>query len=102
MSEDTLPAQDITVENNVFRDIRNDYYVTFSAVRDVTIKGNVFEARGREGVENIPGAVFVNGCMNVDISDNFYANDVKQAVVLKNYKELKGTDVKGLFPTDSE
>ena len=102
VSEDTLPAQDITIENNVFRNIRNDYYVTFSAVQDVTVRGNVFEARGREGVENIPGAIFVNGCMNVDISDNTYSNDVKDAVVAKNYKGLKGTDVKDLFPADSE
>ena len=102
VSADALPAKDITVENNVFRNIRNDYCVTFSAVQGVTVRNNVFEARKREDTDNIPGAIFVNGCMTVDISNNTYATDIRSAVVAKNYKDLKGSDIKDLFPTDSE
>ncbi len=101
VSEDTLPAKDITAEDNVFRNIRNDYYVTFSAVQGITVRNNVFEARRREDLENIPGAIFVNGCMSVDISDNTYAGDVSQAVVVKNYKGLTGSDVEGIFERDN-
>lgn len=102
VSQDTLPAKDITVENNIFRNIRNDYCVTFSAVQGVTVRNNVFEARSRENLENIPGAIYINGCMSVDISDNSYSADVKDAVVVRNYKALGGSDVEKVFSKDSQ
>ena len=102
VSEDALPAKDITVENNVFRNIRNDYCVTFSAVQGVAVRNNVFEARSREDSENIPGEIYVKGCMSVDISDNSYSTDAKEAIVVRNYKALGGSDVEGLFSADSE
>ena len=102
VSEDALPAKDITVEGNVFRNIRNDYCVTFSAVQGINVRNNVFEQRAREDSDNIPGAILVNGCMTVDISDNTYATDVKEAVVARNYKELTGSDVYGILPTEKK
>ena len=101
VSADALPAKDITVEGNVFRNIRNDYCVTFSAVQGVMVRNNVFEKRSREECDNIPGAILVKGCMTIDVSDNKFATDVNKAVVAKNYKDLKGTDVENILPSDS-
>lgn len=102
VSADALPAKDITVTDNVFRNIRNDYCITFSAVQGITVRNNVFEKRAREDSDNIPGAILVNGCMTVDISGNTYSTDVKEAVVAKNYKELTGSDVEGILPTEKK
>lgn len=101
VSPDTLPAKDITVENNVFRNIRNDYCVTFSAVQGIKVRNNVFERRARGDSENIPGAIYVNGCMSVNISDNMYSTDVGSAVVAHNYKALGGSDVEKIFLKNS-
>ena len=97
VSEDTLPAKNITVCNNVFKEVYNDYYVTFSAVQGVTVKDNVFEPRMREG-ENIPGAIFINGCMNVNVSGNTLWGE--GSIVAKNYRALSGDDVEGKFAKD--
>ena len=40
--------------------------------------------------------------MTVDISGNTYSTDVKEAVVAKNYKELTGSDVEGILPTEKK
>lgn len=102
VSEKTIPAKNIAVTNNVFRNVQNDYYVTFSATQDVTVKNNVFEKRSRFDLDDIPGAVYVNGCMNIDISDNTFATDVSRAVIGKNYKSLTGSDVEGVIAKDAE
>lgn len=102
VSENTIPAKNIAVTNNVFRNVQNDYYVTFSATQDVTVKNNVFEKRSRTDLDNIPGAIYINGCMNIDVSYNTFATDINRAVVGKNYKALTGNDVDGMIPADAE
>lgn len=102
VSENTIPSKNISICGNVFRNIQNDYYVTISAAQGVTIRGNTFEKRDNDTSEKIGKAIFINGCMNVDISDNTYAavsdGDVAKVIVAKNYKNLSGTDVEGKLP----
>ena len=100
VSADTLPAKDITIEGNVFRNIRNDYCITLSAVQDITVKNNVFEPRSREDCDNVPGAIYLNGCMNVDIENNQYSSNRSDAIVAKNYSNLTGIDVEGMLTED--
>ena len=38
--------------------------------------------------------------MTVNISENTFYNDVKDAVVARNYKDLFGTDVEGIIEKD--
>ncbi|MBP3375965.1 MAG: hypothetical protein J6L83_04305 [Clostridia bacterium] len=105
VNEDTLPARDITVRNNIFRNIRNNYYVTFSAVQDVRITGNVFETRMTDTEEKLGGAILVDGCMNVEISDNEYSSfasgDAAKVICANNYKNLFGSDVESVIPRDN-
>ena len=105
VSEDTLPAKDISVTDNVFRNIRNDYYVTFSAVQGIKVSGNVFEPRENENDGQVGKAIFIDGCMGVEISNNtysLYANgDVTQVITAQNYKDLHGCDVEGRIAKES-
>ena len=100
VASDALPAKNITVTNNKFKEVFNDYYVTFSAVQGVTVTNNIFESRSRDDGKVIPASILVNGCMTVNISGNTFYNDVKDAVVAKNYKELSGSDVDGVIAKD--
>ncbi len=100
VASDALPAKNITVTNNKFKEIFNDYYVTFSAVQGVTVTNNIFESRARKDGNIIPASILVNGCMTVNISENTFYNDVKDAVVARNYKDLFGTDVEGIIEKD--
>jgi hypothetical protein len=84
----------------VFRNIRNDYCITLSAVQDITVKNNVFEPRSREDCDNVPGAIYLNGCMNVDIENNQYSSNRSDAIVAKNYSNLTGIDVEGMLTED--
>ena len=42
-------------------------------------------------------AIYINGCMNIDLSDNTYSSyangDITKVVVAHNYKGLDGNDV---------
>ena len=106
VSEDTLPSKNISITNNVFRNVSNNYYVTVSAAQNVDIIGNIFEAREGETAKRVGKAILINGCMDVTISDNSYSSfakgDVTKVVVANNYKNLNGTDVDGVFEKDKE
>jgi hypothetical protein len=62
-------------------------------VQDIAVRNNVFEERSRENCVNIPGAIYLNGCMNIDVSDNQFSSNVTDAIVAKNCKGLSGSDV---------
>ncbi len=104
VSADTIPCKNITITDNVFRNVPNNYYITVSAAQGVTIKNNVFEARSDETAKRVGKAIYVNGCMTIDISDNTYSEfangDVTKVIVANNYKGLFGTDVDGVFEKD--
>lgn len=104
VSENTIPCKNITITGNVFRDCPNNYYLTVQAVQGVTIADNVFEERDNESSKKIGKAVYINGCMNVNVSNNTYSDfaegDVSKVVIGNNYKNLFGTDVEGVLDTD--
>ena len=105
VSENSLPARNITVTDNVFKNVRNDYYVAISGVKGVKIQNNVFEKRERTCAEEIGRAICINGCIDVNISNNTYSaaanGDVTKVITAKNYKNLHGSDVEGVFPIDN-
>ena len=99
-----IPSKNIRIENNVFRNIPHKFFITASAVDGLTIKNNVFESECDETESGDKRAIYINGCINVNISDNTYsghlAKDVSRAIEAKNYNDLHGSDVDGIFPKD--
>jgi hypothetical protein len=99
-----IPSKNIRIENNVFRNIPHKFFITASAVDGLTIKNNVFESECDETESSDKRAIYINGCINVNISDNTYsghlAKDVSRAIEAKNYNDLHGSDVDGIFPKD--
>ena len=106
VSAETIPCKNITITNNVFRNVSNNYYVTVSAAQNVTINNNTFEARENESAKKVGKAIYVNGCMDICISNNTYSEfadgDLTKVIVGNNYKNLYGTDVEGVFETNKE
>ena len=101
VSENTLTCSDITIMNNKFSNINNNYAIVINAARNVTVKGNFFEERGSESEESVGKAIYVNGCMNIEISQNKYSSfaggDNTKVIVAINYSGLTGSDVEGVF-----
>lgn len=106
VSPETIPAKNITIKDNVFKNVPNNYYVTVSAAQGVTIVGNMFETRDTETEKKIGKAILINGCLDINIADNSYSGfangDVTKVVVANNYKNLHGKDVEGVFEKDKE
>ena len=106
VSEDTLPCRNITIKNNKFNGTRNNYYIAVSAAQNVVIEGNVFCDKDGETTQKPAKAINISGCYNVNISGNTYSSfsggDVTKAIVANNYKELHGSDVEGVFPTQKD
>lgn len=106
VSEDTLPCRNITIKNNKFNGTRNNYYIAVSAAQNVVIEGNVFCDKDGETTQKPAKAINISGCYNVNISGNTYSSfaggDVTKAIVANNYKELIGSDVEGIFPTQKD
>ena len=88
----------------MFRNVPNNYYITVSAAQGVTISNNTFETRSTETAKKVGKAIYINGCMNINISGNTYSEfaggDMTKVIVGNNYKGLKGTDVEGVFEKD--
>ena len=89
---------------NVFKNVSNNYYVTVSAARGITISNNTFETRSTETAKKVGKAIYINLCMNINISDNTYSKfangDVTKVIVGNNYIGLAGSDVEGVFERD--
>ena len=106
VTAETIPCKNITITNNVFRNVPNNYYVTVSAAQNVTIMNNVFESRSTDNAKKVGKAIYVNGCMDICISDNSYSEfadgDLTKVIVGNNYKNLYGADVEGVFETNHE
>ena len=104
VSKDTLPCRNITITDNVFKNVSNNYYITLSAAQGVTISNNVFEARSNETEKKVGKAIYINGCMTVNVSDNTYSEfangDLTKVIVGNNYQGLTGSDVEGVFEKD--
>lgn len=106
VSTDTIPCKNITITNNVFRNVPNNYYVTVSAAQNVTITNNTFETRSTENAKKIGKSIYINGCMDINISNNTYSEfangDMTKVIVGNNYKNLYGTDVEGVLEKDKD
>ena len=104
VSEDTIPCKNITITDNVFKNVPNNYYVTVSAAQSVTINNNTFETRSTESSKRVGKSIYINGCMNVNISGNTYSSyakgDMTKVIVVNNYMGLTGADVEGVFERD--
>jgi hypothetical protein len=105
VSKDTLPCRNVQIIGNKFINTNNNYCITMSAAQNITIRGNVFTARAEDTAKSFGRAVYINGCMGITISGNhyeseFFKDDVTQAIIGWNYKELGGTDVADKLPTE--
>lgn len=104
LSESSIPCHNITITDNVFRNVSNNYYVTVAAAKNVTIANNTFETRNTESEKRVGKAIYVNSCMNVNISGNTYSKfangDVTKVITANNYLGLTGSDVEGVFAKD--
>lgn len=100
-----IPAKNIRIEKNVFRNIPHDFYIAASAVDGLIIKDNVFEDREGESGNNVGKAITLKGCMNIDISGNRYSSfasgDTSKTIVASEYLNLCGDDVVRVFSKDS-
>ena len=105
VSEDTIPCKNINIIGNKFINNQNNYCITASAAQGIVIRDNVFEGRPNDNNKKFARAIYLNGCMNIDISGNTYSehtkDDITKAVVAVNYAGLTGTDIGSAFPTDN-
>ncbi|MBP3375816.1 MAG: hypothetical protein J6L83_03535, partial [Clostridia bacterium] len=106
ISEDTLPCRNIKVIGNKFMNVNNYYAISVSAAQDIVIKDNVFEGRAYDTAKQFTRAININGAMNIEISGNTYSkmmqDNFTKAVIALNYKNLTGSDVEGILPTDKD
>ena len=110
VKESTLPCKDIKIIGNKFVNNTNNYCITMSAAQGITIKDNVFTAREGDTKKKFGKAIYIKGCMNIDISGNEYSPfavdengdlDITQAVVANNYRGLTGSDIGDKLPVDN-
>lgn len=105
-SEDTLPCRDIRIIGNKFINQNNYYAISISAAQDIVVKDNVFEGNPAEDTERkFKRAIYIDGAMNIEISGNTFSDftkDVTKAVIGWNYKNLTGTDVEEVLPTNKD
>ena len=75
-----------------------------SAAQGITIRDNVFSARPDDTAKKFGKAIFIKGCMNIEVSGNTYSefagDDITKAIVANNYKGLTGSDIGNAFPKD--
>lgn len=104
VSEKTIPCKNINIIGNKFINNKNNYCITASAAQGIVIRDNIFEAREGDTAKKFGRAVYLNGCMNVEISGNTYSeftkDDITKAVVATNYSGLTGTDIGDAIPKD--
>ena len=105
VSEKTIPCKNIRIIGNKFTNVSNNYCITASAAQDIVIRDNVFEARPGDTEKKFGKAVYLNGCLNVEISGNTYSDfadgDITKAVIAVNYGGLTGSDVEGKIAKDN-
>ncbi len=106
ISENTLPCKNIKIIGNKFKNTDNEFMISISAAQDVTIKDNVFEGRERSTKYEVIKAIYIDGCMNIDISGNTFFfdgindTDTRKFIVGWNYKGLSGSDVQDVLPEE--
>ena len=106
VTKESLPCKEISIIGNKFINTNNNYTISITAAQDILIKDNVFEARPEDTEKKYGKAIHINGAMDVEITGNTYSvfaeGDVTKAIVALNYKNLKGSDVEGVFPESKD
>ena len=107
ITEDTLPCRNIQIIGNKFINTNNNYCITMSAAQGITIRDNVFTAREGDTEKKFGRAIYINGCMNINISGNhyeseFFKDDITKAIVGWNYNGLTGSDVTNILPPEKD
>ena len=107
VNENTLPCKDIKIIGNKFVNNINNYCITMSAAQGITIRDNVFCERPDDTAKKFGKAIYIKGCMNIDVSGNTYSPfavdengnvDINKALVAVNYKGLTGSDIGDSIP----
>ena len=98
ISKQTLPCKNVQIIGNKFINTNNNYCITMSAAQNIVIRDNVFTARNGDTSKKFGRAIYIDGCMDINISGNhyeseFFKDDIAQAIIGWNYKGLSGTDV---------
>ncbi len=98
LTKETLPCKNVQIIGNKFINTNNNYCITMSAAQNITIRDNVFTARPEDTARKFGRAIYINGCMGINISGNhyeseFFKDDITEAIIGWNYNELGGTDV---------
>ncbi len=103
VSEYGLPCKNINIIGNKFINTNNDYCITMTAAQDVTIKDNIFEVRGKSLELDAGKAIYIKGCMNIEVSGNTYINNsgIQNLIDGDTYKNLGGDDVDGVINSNS-
>ncbi len=68
-------ASNFVIRNNKFINTANDRIISITGSCDVTVTGNDFEERETDGK-----VVYINGCYNVNMSDNKYTDRIQAAL----------------------
>ncbi len=104
ISADTLPCENISIVGNKFVNITNNYFISVEAAQKVTIKNNIFSERDGETVKKPGKAIYIDRCLDVEISGNTYSKyakgDMTKLIIGWNYKDLHGSDVEGVLPEE--
>ena len=98
-SEQTLPIRNISITGCKFTNNEQRYAILLNSAQSVCIKNNVFDKTVKTQLADMDGtAVFIDTCMNVEISGNkynysHYNGDIKNVVSGANYANIFGSDV---------
>ncbi len=100
---DNFACANITIKHNKFLNTSNGHIIHASGTKGLTVTDNIFEEHDGDGV-----AVYLNGCLDVDISGNKYSDRLQKAIgenrfdkAFKLYK-YKNLTIEGRVLPDSE
>jgi hypothetical protein len=101
ISERTLPIDNITITGCKFTNNTQRTAIWVNSAKNIKITNNVFDPIVNETMKTLGNAVYLDTCMNVEISDNTYnyslfnANEGSITAVIygPQYINVFGTDV---------
>ncbi len=73
-------CNNIKIHHNKFLNTNNNHIIHASGVRFLTVTDNIFETRATTGK-----IIYINGCLDVDISGNTYPEKLQSAIAAKDF-----------------
>ncbi len=73
-------CNNIKIHHNKFLNTNNNHVIHASGVRFLTVTDNIFETR-----ENTGKIIYINGCLDVEISGNTYPERLQSAIAAKDF-----------------